>query len=212
MNDDSLYRQAEIQQLFDEEQLQANSDDVLEEQGMNEWVNPYENQPRPFAVGNYAHENAEQFIPDLPPDLDSERTIKTDNGTVRIDRMDWDENIYEIKPETTSERTLANYQDQVDKQVEMFTEAYPDYDSPTGHVVTYDRQEVENEMIDKGLLSPLPENQSIDNSSESNVDETTPESNIDNSIQTTSNLENTPEEQSMINFEDKKPKDRTRRI
>lgn len=153
---------SEIENLFAEEQLKANSDPVLEEPGINEYVNPYETQPRHFAIGNYAHENAEKFIDNLPPGLDSERTAKIDNTTVRVDRTDWAGNIYEIKPETSSENQFDRYQDQVDKQVEVFNEAYPENAPWMGDVYTYNPQEVENEMIDKGLLDPAPEIEVID--------------------------------------------------
>lgn len=152
----------EIENIFAEEQLKANSDYILEEARMDEHVNPYATQPRHFAIGNYAHENAENFIDNLPPGFDSERTATTDNATVRIDRTDWAGNICEIKPETSSENKLNQYQDQVDKQVEVFNEVYPEYGPWTGEVYTYNSQEVENEMIDKGLLDPLPEIETID--------------------------------------------------
>ncbi len=151
------------------------SDHVLDEKGMNEWVNSYENQPRNLAIGNFAHENAEKFIAELPEGLDSERTVSSDNGTVRLDRTDWNGNIFEIKPETDDAVNKSAYQNQVDKQVKIFQGAYPERGEQTGKIVTYNPQKVEQEMINKGLLSPSPKNQLIDSNNNS-----TPDSNINN--------------------------------
>ena len=151
-------RKIGIEMDLAESQLLTNSDDrILDELGID-ILSTKENQDRSFQIGNYAHEHAEEFISEskLPRGLDNERTIVVNGETVRLDRVDWqEEKIYEIKPETTDEKKIEEYTDRLNDYVEYMNQAHPREDGKTwtGEVVYYNPKEVEAVMIDKGLLS-----------------------------------------------------------
>jgi uncharacterized protein YukE len=137
---------ADVQDEFDQAQQQADpkdvEQDVLDQPGMKVTDTPGgAPQPESVEVGNFAHANAEQLIPEsrLPRGLDSEFTMQTRGGEVRLDRVDWrNGTFYEIKPNDPA--NVAAGSNQVGTYTDAMNRQFPlgNGRSWQGQVVTYD--------------------------------------------------------------------------
>jgi hypothetical protein len=138
----------DILEIFSEKQQKlTNADleaDLLEQSGINESRKPGGKAvPQHFDVGNWAHEHAEELIPEskLPKGLDKEfKIVEADR---RIDRIDWaNRKIYEVKPDTPTQ--IAVGENQIRRYLLYLNKYHRAPGTPlwTGEVVTYDRAAV----------------------------------------------------------------------